>query len=59
MRECTNIVHTKMSYTKFERNVMKCPDCGFMILTIAKKRNCAKCETKLVYICKEKSYKKK
>ena len=39
-----------------DRNVMKCPQCGFMVLTESFDRDCARCDFKMVYICKESKY---
>lgn len=41
------------------RNVLKCPSCGFGVYTKAKKRDCAMCNTRMDYVCKEEEYKKR
>lgn len=43
---------------KFDRNVLLCPLCGFCVYSQSDKRRCAKCETKMINVCKESVYKK-
>jgi len=36
-----------------ERNILKCPECGFAVLTEADSRYCARCETLMEFVKKE------
>ena len=43
------------------RNVLKCPVCGFEVFTEASDRDCARCKesVKMKYVCKEDEYKRR
>ena len=41
-----------------DRNILKCPNCGFEIYTEANERSCAKCDTQMEFIMKESEFKK-
>ena len=36
-----------------KRNLLRCPKCGFAVYSGSSKRDCAKCDTPMIYICKE------
>ena len=40
------------------RNILRCPNCGFEVLSEAIQRDCAKCEkaVRMDFICKEEDY---
>ncbi len=42
-----------------DRNVLKCPACGFAVYTEAREKHCARCETKMIFVCTEFEYRKK
>ncbi len=33
-----------------QRNILKCPICGFMVSTESSSRNCAKCERPMTFL---------
>ena len=36
-----------------DRNVLRCPQCGFVVYSNSYERTCAKCEEPMKFICKE------
>lgn len=42
-----------------DRNTLKCPKCGFEVWTEANSRECAKCNNRMEFVCKESVYRNK
>ena len=42
-----------------DRNALRCPKCGFGVYTGSPEKSCAKCDTRMIFICSESEYKKR